>query len=119
MVTNNSEKSRTSTNPEDGGDTFLRNTNNCLQDYMASHHRRFCVFMVPLFAAGAGHKETEGNEITVQLARWGSLHPLVGSEPACSIFKKVAKRVIRDWVCRAPTILAVHTRTKTRQQLSF
>jgi hypothetical protein len=47
-----------------------------------------------------GHKGIEGNETADQLAKRGSLHPLIGPEPACGISERVAKRAIRDWVCR-------------------
>jgi hypothetical protein len=41
-----------------------------------------------------------GNEIADQLARQGSSHPLIGSEPALGISAKVARGVIRDWTIR-------------------
>jgi hypothetical protein len=47
-----------------------------------------------------GHKGIEGNEPADQLAKWGSLHQFIGSEPACGNSDRVAGRVIRDWMCR-------------------
>jgi hypothetical protein len=47
-----------------------------------------------------GHKGIHGNEIADQVAEMGSLCPFIGPEPACSISKNVAMRVITDWVCR-------------------
>jgi len=42
------------------------------------------------------HAGNDRNEITGQLARQGSLHPLVGPEPASGISTNVAAGVIRD-----------------------
>jgi hypothetical protein len=47
-----------------------------------------------------GHKGIDGNEIADQLARMDTLHPVIGSEPACGISKRVAGWAIRDWVDR-------------------
>jgi hypothetical protein len=43
---------------------------------------------------------TEGNDIADKLARRGSLHLFTGPETACGISERIAKRAIRDWVCR-------------------
>jgi hypothetical protein len=42
----------------------------------------------------------EGNESADQLAKRGSLYPFTGPESVCGISERVAKRAIRDWVCR-------------------
>jgi hypothetical protein len=47
-----------------------------------------------------GHRGIEGNEIADQLAKMGPLHPFIGPEPASGISGSVARRAIRDWVCR-------------------
>lgn len=44
------------------------------------------------------HVGNDGNEITGQLTRQGSLHPLVGPEPASGISTNIARGVIRDWL---------------------
>jgi hypothetical protein len=41
-----------------------------------------------------------GDEISTQLARQGSLHPLIGPEPAVGIVAKATREVIRDWTSR-------------------
>jgi hypothetical protein len=41
-----------------------------------------------------------GNEIADELARQGSLHPLIGPECALHIFANVARGVIKDWTSR-------------------
>jgi hypothetical protein len=41
------------------------------------------------------------------------MHPFTGPEPACGIAYRVAVWIIRDWT-RAPRLLAVHLRTKTK-----
>jgi hypothetical protein len=41
-----------------------------------------------------------GNEIADELARQGSLHPLIGPEHALGIFAKVVRAVIKDWTSR-------------------
>lgn len=46
-----------------------------------------------------GHMGIDGNETADQLAEMGSLCPYVGPESACSIFERVARQAIRDWVC--------------------
>jgi hypothetical protein len=47
-----------------------------------------------------GHRGIHDNDMVDQLAKIGSLHPFIGPEPACGIYSNVARRVIRDWVCR-------------------
>jgi ribonuclease HI len=47
-----------------------------------------------------GHKGIYGNKTADQLAKMGSLRPFIGPEPACGISGNVARRAIRDWVCR-------------------
>jgi len=42
----------------------------------------------------------DGNEIADELARRGSLYPLIGPERALGIFAKVARGVIKDWTSR-------------------
>jgi hypothetical protein len=42
----------------------------------------------------------DGSEIADQLARQGSLHALMGPEPALGISAKVTRGVIRDWMSR-------------------
>jgi hypothetical protein len=42
------------------------------------------------------------------------MHQFTGPEPACGIAYRVAVWIIRDWMCRAPRLLAVHLRTKTK-----
>jgi hypothetical protein len=44
------------------------------------------------------HIGIDGNEITGQLARQGSLHPLAGPEPAFGITTNIATGIIRDWI---------------------
>jgi hypothetical protein len=43
---------------------------------------------------------TDGNEITDQLVRQDSSHPLIGPEPDLGITAKVARGVIRGWKSR-------------------
>jgi hypothetical protein len=38
-----------------------------------------------------GHKGTEGNKISNQPAKSGSLHPFIGPKPACGISDRVAE----------------------------
>ena len=45
-----------------------------------------------------GHVRCDGNEIAVQLATQGTLHPLTGPEAALYIYTKFARVVIRDWM---------------------
>jgi hypothetical protein len=47
-----------------------------------------------------GHEDIAGNETADQLARMGSEHPFIGSEPASSITVGIAKKAIRDWTNR-------------------
>ena len=47
-----------------------------------------------------GHMGISRNETADELARQGSLHPLLGPEHALGIFAKVARGVIRDWTNR-------------------
>jgi hypothetical protein len=42
----------------------------------------------------------DGNEITDHLARQGSLHPLIGPEPALGMSAKVAREMLRDRTSR-------------------
>jgi ribonuclease HI len=44
-----------------------------------------------------GHKGTDGNEMTDQLAKLGSEQPFMGPEPACGISMGVAKKAVTDW----------------------
>jgi hypothetical protein len=44
-----------------------------------------------------GHESIAGNETADQLAKTGSEHPFIGSEPACGITIGAAKKVVRDW----------------------
>jgi len=46
------------------------------------------------------HMGIDGNEITDQLGRQDSSHPLVGPEPTLGITVKVARVVIRGWKSR-------------------
>jgi hypothetical protein len=47
-----------------------------------------------------GHEGIVGNEMAVKLARTGSQHLFIGSEPACVISVGVAMKAIRDWANR-------------------
>jgi ribonuclease HI len=44
-----------------------------------------------------GHKGTEGNETSDQLAKLGSKCPFKGPKPACDISAGIAKKGVRDW----------------------
>jgi hypothetical protein len=55
-----------------------------------AEHNRIQLVRVP------GHMGIDGNEIGDQ----GSLHPIIGPEPALGISAKVAREVIRDWTSR-------------------
>jgi hypothetical protein len=46
------------------------------------------------------HKGIHGHVIADQLTKMGSLHPFIGPEPSFGISGNVARRAIRDWVCR-------------------
>jgi len=43
---------------------------------------------------------TDGNKITDHLAREGSLHPLIGPQPALGIPAEVSRQAIRDWTSK-------------------
>jgi hypothetical protein len=60
---------------------------------LAEHNRLQLVWV-------QGHMGIDGNETADQLARQGSLHPLIGPEPAFGISAKVARGVITDWTSR-------------------
>jgi ribonuclease HI len=47
-----------------------------------------------------GHMEIDGNEIDDELARQGSSHPFIGTDPALSIAAKVLRGVVSDWTSR-------------------
>jgi phosphoribosylformimino-5-aminoimidazole carboxamide ribonucleotide (ProFAR) isomerase len=44
-----------------------------------------------------GLEGIEGNETADQLAKLGSECPSIGSEPACGISARIAKKAVRDW----------------------
>jgi hypothetical protein len=68
---------------------------NCRQSLVTlAEHNKVKLVWVP------GHEGIKGNESADQLAKRGSLHPFIGPEPVCGISERVAKRAIRDWVCR-------------------
>ena len=46
------------------------------------------------------HMGTDGNKITDHLAREGSLHPLIGPQPALGIPAEVSRQAIRDWTSK-------------------
>jgi len=56
---------------------------------LAEHNRILLVWVLR-------HMGVDGNEITDELARQGSLYPLIGPERALGIFAKVARGVIKD-----------------------
>jgi hypothetical protein len=60
---------------------------------LAEHNRIILVCVL-------GHMGINGNEIAGELARQGSLHPLIGPERALGIFAKVARGVSEDWTSR-------------------
>jgi hypothetical protein len=47
-----------------------------------------------------GHEDIVGNETADQLARMGSEHSFIGTEPACGISVGVSKKGVRDWTKR-------------------
>jgi len=67
----------------------------CLQSLMKlAEHNRVQLVWVP------DHMGIGGNEIDDKLAREGSLHLLIGPEPALAICAEVARGVIRAWTNR-------------------
>jgi hypothetical protein len=61
----------------------------------ATHSRRYTSLLHP---ASSPRKSQDKESRTV--ARNGSLHPFIGSEPTCGISGRVAGRAIGGWVCR-------------------
>jgi hypothetical protein len=59
-----------------------------------ARHSRVQLIWVP------GHEDIVGNETANQLAKTGSEHPFMGSEPVCGISAGVAKKAARDWTNR-------------------
>ena len=59
-----------------------------------AEHNRIQLVWVPV------HIGIDGNEITDQLARHDSSHPLIGPEPALGVPAEVARVVIRGWKSR-------------------
>jgi hypothetical protein len=53
-----------------------------------------------MFTAVGARTGIGGNETANQLAKRGSLHPFTEPELACGISERVARQVIRDWMCR-------------------
>jgi hypothetical protein len=54
-----------------------------------------------------------------ELAKRARCTHLKDLNPPVGISERVAGQVIRDWMCRAPRILAVYSRPKTCKQFSF